>query len=129
MASGFRRLFPQHSTVQSLNAAHQRKTLQEMLQAAQQAEKIFSLSLALPAKPSDYLRNFQLQPPEVSATKPLQAHTQVKPRLHSTATLAVEVTPRTELPPLEEGKVSGSTAALAVAGLIRGLSFAMASTW
>jgi hypothetical protein len=36
LITGFHRLFPQHSTVQSLNAAHQQKTLQEMLQAAQQ---------------------------------------------------------------------------------------------
>jgi hypothetical protein len=36
--TGFRRLFPQHSVVQSLNGTHQPKVLQEMLQAAQQAE-------------------------------------------------------------------------------------------
>jgi hypothetical protein len=35
---GFRCYFPQHSIVQLLNATHQRKTLQAMLQAAQQAE-------------------------------------------------------------------------------------------
>ena len=90
---------------------------------------IFSWSLMFPAKLTDYPRHFQLQPPEVSATKPRQAHNQVKPRIHSPATPAVEVTPRNDLPPQEGGKVSGSTAALAVAGLIRGLSFAMASTW
>jgi hypothetical protein len=38
LLTGFRRLFPQHSVVQSLNATHQQKVLQEMLQAAQQAE-------------------------------------------------------------------------------------------
>ena len=41
LITGFHRLFPQHSTVQSLNAAHQWKTLREMLQAAQQAEDDF----------------------------------------------------------------------------------------
>ncbi len=41
LITGFHRLFPQHSTVQSLNTAHQRKTLQEMLQAAQQADDDF----------------------------------------------------------------------------------------
>jgi hypothetical protein len=35
---GYQRYFPQHSMVQSLNATHQRKTLQAMLQAAQQAK-------------------------------------------------------------------------------------------
>jgi hypothetical protein len=35
---GFRWFFPHHSVVQSLNATHQRKILQEMLQAARQAE-------------------------------------------------------------------------------------------
>jgi hypothetical protein len=35
---GYRRYFPQHSIVQLLNAAHQQKTLQAMLQAAQQAK-------------------------------------------------------------------------------------------
>jgi hypothetical protein len=35
---GFRRYFPAHSVVQLLNTTHQRKTLQTMLQAAQQAE-------------------------------------------------------------------------------------------
>ena len=35
---GYRQNFPQHSVVQLLVAAHQRKTLQAMLQAAQQAE-------------------------------------------------------------------------------------------
>jgi len=38
LQTSYRRHFPQHSVVQSLNAAHQRKTLQAMLQAAQQAE-------------------------------------------------------------------------------------------
>jgi hypothetical protein len=35
---GFRRFFPHHSVIQSLNTTHQRKILQEMLQASQQAE-------------------------------------------------------------------------------------------
>ena len=39
--TAFRCLFPQHSTVQSLNAAHQWKTLQIMLQAAQHAKDDF----------------------------------------------------------------------------------------
>jgi hypothetical protein len=38
LITGFRRFFPHHSVVQSLNATHQRKILQQMLQAAQQAE-------------------------------------------------------------------------------------------
>ncbi len=38
LLTGFRRLFLQHSVVQSFNATHQEKVLQEMLQAAQQAE-------------------------------------------------------------------------------------------
>jgi hypothetical protein len=38
LQTGYHRYFPQHSVVQLLNAAHQRKTLQAMLQAAQQAE-------------------------------------------------------------------------------------------
>ncbi len=38
LQTGYRRYFLQHSVVQSLNATHQRKTLQAMLQAAQQAE-------------------------------------------------------------------------------------------
>ncbi len=38
LQTGCRRYFPQHSIVQLLNAAHQKKTLQAMLQAAQQAE-------------------------------------------------------------------------------------------
>jgi hypothetical protein len=41
LITGFCCLFPRHSTVQSLNAAHQWKTLQEMLQAAQQAKDDF----------------------------------------------------------------------------------------
>jgi hypothetical protein len=35
LLTGFRRYFPVYSVVQSLNATHQRKTLQSMLQAAQ----------------------------------------------------------------------------------------------
>jgi hypothetical protein len=38
LQTGFRRYFPAHSVVQLLNATHQWKTLQFMLQAAQQAE-------------------------------------------------------------------------------------------
>ena len=38
LQTNYRRYFPQHSVVQLLNATHQRKTLQAMLQAAQQAE-------------------------------------------------------------------------------------------
>ncbi len=38
LQTGFRRYFPQHSIMQLLNATHQRKMLQTMLQAAQQAE-------------------------------------------------------------------------------------------
>ncbi len=38
LQTGFCQYFPQHSVVQSLNATHQQKTLQTMLQAAQQAE-------------------------------------------------------------------------------------------
>jgi hypothetical protein len=38
LITGFWRNFPNHSVVQPLNANHQRKTLQEMLQAVQQAE-------------------------------------------------------------------------------------------
>jgi hypothetical protein len=41
LLTGFRRNFPNHSVVQPLNAAHQRKVLQEMLQAAQIAEDDF----------------------------------------------------------------------------------------
>ncbi len=41
LLTGFHRNFPQHSVVQSLNAANQWKVLQEMLQAAQQAEDDF----------------------------------------------------------------------------------------
>jgi len=43
LLTGFRRNYPNHSVVQSLNAAHQRKVLQEMLQAAQIAEDDFLL--------------------------------------------------------------------------------------
>jgi len=43
LLTGFRRNFPHHSIVHSLNAAHQRKVLQEMLQAAQIAEDDFLL--------------------------------------------------------------------------------------
>jgi hypothetical protein len=38
LQTGYHRSFPQHSIIQLLNATHQRKTLQAMLQAAQQAE-------------------------------------------------------------------------------------------
>jgi hypothetical protein len=38
LLTGFRHLFPQHSVVQSLNATHQQKVLQEILQAVQQAK-------------------------------------------------------------------------------------------
>ena len=38
LVMGFWRIFTQNSAVKALNAAHQRKILQEMLQAAQQAE-------------------------------------------------------------------------------------------
>jgi hypothetical protein len=100
-----------------------------MLQAAQQAEDDFLTVTRVAREAVGLSQAFSATATEVSATKPRQAHTQVKPRLHSTATPAVEVIPRTDLPPQEGGKVSGSTAALAVAGLIRGLSFAMASTW
>jgi len=41
LLTGFRHNFPNHSIVQPLNAAHQRKVLQEMLQAAQIAEDNF----------------------------------------------------------------------------------------
>jgi hypothetical protein len=43
LLTGFCCNCPKHSIVQSLNAAHQRKVLQEMLQAAQQAEDDFQL--------------------------------------------------------------------------------------
>ncbi len=39
LITGFRRIFHHHSIVQPLNATYQRKILQEMLQAAQQAEE------------------------------------------------------------------------------------------
>jgi hypothetical protein len=38
LQTGYRQYFPQHSLVQLLNATHQQKTLQAMLQAAQQAK-------------------------------------------------------------------------------------------
>jgi hypothetical protein len=38
LLTAFRRNFPKHSDVQPLDAAHQRKVLQEMLKAAQSAE-------------------------------------------------------------------------------------------
>ncbi len=38
LQTGYQWYFPQHSLVQSLNGTHQRKTLQAMLQAAQQAK-------------------------------------------------------------------------------------------
>ena len=41
LLTGFRRNYPSHSVVQSLNAVHQRKVLQDMLQAAQIAEDDF----------------------------------------------------------------------------------------
>jgi hypothetical protein len=41
LLTGFLRNFPNHSVVQPLNAAHKRKVLQEMLQAAQIAEDDF----------------------------------------------------------------------------------------
>ncbi len=41
LLTGFHRNFPNHSVVQPLNAVHQRKVLQEMLQAAQTAEDDF----------------------------------------------------------------------------------------
>ncbi len=41
LITGFCHLFPQHSTLQCLNTAHQLKTLQGKLQAAQQAEDDF----------------------------------------------------------------------------------------
>ncbi len=41
LITGFCCLFPQHSIVQSLNLTHQRKTLQEMLQATQKVEVNF----------------------------------------------------------------------------------------
>jgi hypothetical protein len=39
LITGFQRDFPQHSIVQPLDATHQLKILQEMLQVAQQAEE------------------------------------------------------------------------------------------
>jgi hypothetical protein len=41
LLTGFHHNFPQHSIVQSLDAAHQCRVLQEMLQATQQAEDDF----------------------------------------------------------------------------------------
>jgi hypothetical protein len=38
LVTGFRHFFPDHSVIQSLVSTHQRKILQQMLQAAQQAE-------------------------------------------------------------------------------------------
>jgi hypothetical protein len=38
LTTGFRRFFPDHSVIQLLNSTHQRKTPQQMLQAAQQEE-------------------------------------------------------------------------------------------
>jgi hypothetical protein len=43
LLTGFCRLFPQHSVVQPLNAAHQTKALQAMLKAAQQAKDDFMM--------------------------------------------------------------------------------------
>jgi hypothetical protein len=42
LITGFHRNFPQHSVVQPLDATHQWKILQEMLQAAKQAEEDYS---------------------------------------------------------------------------------------
>ncbi len=42
LLTGFRHCFPNHSIVQALNGSHQRRTLQLMLKAAQQAEDNFT---------------------------------------------------------------------------------------
>jgi hypothetical protein len=42
LLTGFRRWFPDHSIVQALDRSHQRRTLQLMLKAAQQAENNFT---------------------------------------------------------------------------------------
>jgi len=42
LLTGFRRCFPDHSVVQALDGSHQRRTLQLMLKAAQQAEDDFT---------------------------------------------------------------------------------------
>jgi hypothetical protein len=42
LMTGFCCCFPNHSVLQPLNALHQRRTLQLMLQAAQQAEDNFA---------------------------------------------------------------------------------------
>jgi hypothetical protein len=44
LLTGFCCCFPDHSTVQALNRSHQRRTLQLMLKAAQQAEDDFTLT-------------------------------------------------------------------------------------
>jgi len=63
LITGFCRLFPQHSTVQfstpPINGRHSRKCCK----LHDRPRMIFSLSLALPVKPSDYPRHFPLQPP------------------------------------------------------------------
>ena len=92
LITGFRCLFPQHSTVQSLNATHQWKTLQEIPQAAQQAEDDFLSVTRVAREAVELSQAFSATATEVLvlATKPRQAYTQVKPRLLSTATSAVE---------------------------------------
>jgi hypothetical protein len=42
--TGFCQFFPNHSVIQLLNSTHQQKTLQQMLQAAQQAEDNYGLT-------------------------------------------------------------------------------------
>jgi hypothetical protein len=44
LLTGFRCCFPDHSIIQALDGPHQRRTLQLMLQAAQQAEDNFTLA-------------------------------------------------------------------------------------
>jgi hypothetical protein len=44
LLTGFCRCFPDHSIVQALDGSHQRRTLQLMLKAAQQAEDGFTLT-------------------------------------------------------------------------------------
>jgi glycine cleavage system regulatory protein len=121
LVTGFCRLFPQHSTVQSLNATHQRKTLQEMLQAAQHAKDGFltvtcvaceavGLSQAFSATTTGGVGNQAM-----SGAYPSHAKTTLT-RYSGSGGYSTDGS-------------SGSTAASAVAGLIRGLSFAIASTW
>ena len=120
LVTGFCRLFPQHSTVQSLNATHQRKTLQEMLQAAQHAKDGFltvtcvaceavGLSQAFSATTTEGVGNQAM-----SGAYPSQAETTLT-RYSGSGGYSTDGS-------------SGSTAASAVAGLICGLSFAIAST-